>query len=265
MTDQDQEDQVEIGFNPGTPEDKYHTNDIKFETDQEDDILFEEETEIKDDAPGEDEQDHDSHRHHPPHSHSHHINLAKKRPFTKKLLDQIAELENSLEEANKDRDDYKDRFIRNLAEMDNYRKRVKKEKEEFQKYILADFLVDLLQVYDNLERALKAKCSPLHSISNDEKSIISGVEMILKQFSDLLKKYNVVEVEAMDKPFDPLVHNALSKTENPDVIEPTVVEVYQKGFLYNGKLLKPSLVKVAVPPEPETPNPDSNEPDENQE
>ena len=171
---------------------------------------------------------------------------AKKRPTVKKLQKELEEKEKEAEEAIKERDEFKDLYMRNLAEMDNFRKRVKKEKEDYQRYVLAEFLLELLQVYDNLERALKAKSND--NVSSDH-SIVSGVEMIYKQFSDLLKKYNVVEIDALGKSFDPNVHQALSKEEREDVVEPTVIEVYQKGFLYNGKLLKPTLTKVAIPME----------------
>jgi molecular chaperone GrpE len=181
---------------------------------------------------------------------------AQKKGAVKKLQEKIEELEESLETAEKDRDEFKDRYLRTLAEIDNFRKRVKKEKEEYQKYVLSEFLLDLLQVYDNLERALKAKTPSQKKenilnllVSEDEKSIISGVEMIYKQFSDLLKKYNVVEIEALNRPFDPNIHQALSKEEKEGIDEPTVIEVYQKGFMYNDKLLKPTLTKVAVPKE----------------
>jgi molecular chaperone GrpE len=176
---------------------------------------------------------------------------AKKKCSAKKPHHKIHELEETLQKVAVERDELKDKYLRGLAEIDNFRKRVKKEKEEFQKYVLGEFLVDLLQILDNLERALKAT-----SIEN-EKGIIAGVEIIRKQLLDLLKKYHVVEIDALGKHFDPVFHEALSKEERPGIATPTVVEVYQKGFTYNDKLLRPVLTKVAVPgandsePEPE--------------
>lgn len=183
-------------------------------------------------------------------------NKKKEKPAPKKIQHHVEELEKQVEALTLERDEFKDKYLRNMAEIDNFRKRVKKEKEEYQKYVLSEFLLDLLQVYDNLDRALKAKTpsekkeSVLSLLKDeDEKSIVSGVEMIFKQFNDLLKKYNVIEIPALQKPFDPNLHQALSKTESSEVTEPIVVEVYQKGFMYQGKLLKPSLVKVAIPME----------------
>lgn len=175
----------------------------------------------------------------------------KKKNAAKKPHHKLHELEETLQAVAGERDVLKDKYLRGLAEIDNFRKRVKKEKEEFQKYVLGEFLVDLLQIYDNLERALKAT-----NIDN-AKSIVAGVEIIRKQLLDLLKKYNVQEIDALGKHFDPAFHEALSKEERPGLSTPVVVEIYQKGFIYNDKLLRPVLTKVAVPgindgdPEPE--------------
>ncbi len=167
---------------------------------------------------------------------------SKKKHSEKKLLVKLKEQKKILETIIAERNDYKDKYLRNLAEVDNFRKRMKKEKDDFKRYILGDFLTSLLEVVDNIERALKVK-----SETSDESSIITGVEMIYKQVIDLLKKNNVVEIDAMGKPFDPNLHQALSKDESPDVEEPVIIEVYQRGFMYNDKLLRPVLAKVAVP------------------
>ena len=182
--------------------------------------------------------------------------VAKKKAITltaKKLQKKIKEQKEILEKVTKERDELEDKYLRSLAEMDNFRKRVKKEKEEFRKYVLGDFILMLLEVVDNLERALKAKTTsgknkPVlnMAVSEDEKSIISGVEMIYKQLMDLLKKNNLEEIDALGKIFDPTIHQALSKEEREQVTEPVVLGVYQKGFMYNDKLLRPTLVKVAV-------------------
>jgi molecular chaperone GrpE len=176
-----------------------------------------------------------------------------KKTAAKKTYHKLHELEETLQKVALERDELKDKYLRGLAEIDNFRKRVKKEKEEFQKYVLSEFLVDLLQIYDNLERALKAK-----GIEN-EKGIITGVEIIRKQLLDLLKKYHVVEIDALGKHFDPIFHEALSKEERSDIAQPVVVEIYQKGFTYNDKLLRPVLTKVAIPSE----NGNNQEPEKN--
>ncbi len=190
----------------------------------------------------------------------HHVEEAKEKPAksttkkkssTKKLQKKIDQLEEALETRTGERDDFRDKYLRSLAEVDNFRKRIKKEKEEFQKYVLGDFILGLLEVVDNFERALKAKMNTENT--NDEKSIISGVEMIYKQMMDLLKKNNVQEIDAQGKTFDPNIHQALSREEKEGIDDPIVLEVYQKGFNYNNKLLRPALVKVAVPIQEEEP------------
>jgi len=225
----EQENRVEISTTQGKPDDLH---------DDEDEV-HEDEEKIKDDHP---------HKKIP----------AKKRISAKHLQKELKEKENLLEKLKKENEEYNDKYLRTLADMDNFRKRVRKEKEDYQKYVLSEFLLDLIQVYDNLERALKAKTPAQKGesvltllVSEDEKSIISGVQMIYKQFSDLLKKYNVVEIDALGKHFDPNFHQALSKEEREGITEPIVLEVYQKGFMYNDKLLKAPLVKVAIPKEKE--------------
>jgi molecular chaperone GrpE len=165
----------------------------------------------------------------------------KKKNIAKKPHHKLHELEETLQKVAIERDEFKDKYLRGLAEIDNFRKRVKKEKEEFQKYVLGEFLIDLLQIYDNLERALKAT-----NVENT-KGVIAGVEIIRKQLLDLLKKYHVVEIDALGKYFDPAFHEALSKEERPGIAKPVVVEIFQKGFTYNDKLLRPVLTKVAIP------------------
>ncbi len=145
-----------------------------------------------------------------------------------------------------ERDEYKDKYLRTLAEMDNFRKRMKKEKDDYQKYVFADFLLELLPILDNLERALKS------SGAGETRGLADGVDIIRRQFTDHLKKYRVVEIEALGKEFDPTFHQALAREESGEVEVPTVSEVYQKGYLYHDRLLRPALTKVIVPAERDT-------------
>lgn len=167
---------------------------------------------------------------------------SKKPQIPKKIREQLKKQEEILKRVVKERDELKDKYLRNLAEVDNFRKRVKKEKEDYYQYALGEFLLSLLPIIDNLERALNSK-----ETAPDEKSILSGVEMIYKQLLDLLRKSNVEEIKSLNQPFDPNYHQALSKIEKEDLDEPLVVEVYQKGYRYHKKLLRPSLTKVAIP------------------
>ena len=166
-----------------------------------------------------------------------------KKTAAQKLQQQLNKQEEIIQLVVQERDEFKDKYLRNLAEIDNFRKRIKKEKDEFQKFILGEFLIELLPVIDNLERALKTS----HQPESNEKSIISGVEMIYKQLIDLLKKHGITEIESLNQPFDPKFHQALSKEEKEGISAPVIAEVYQKGYLYHDKLLRPTLVKVAIP------------------
>lgn len=178
-----------------------------------------------------------------------HDEAHRKKGAAKRSVHRPAEADAALHQAVAEREEFKDKYLRGLAEMDNFRKRMKKERDEFQKYVLSEILLDLLQVYDNLERALKAK-----SVEHD-KGLVAGVEIIRKQFLDLLKKYQVTEIEALGRTFDPARHEALSKEERAGISQPVVVEVYQKGFTYHDKLLRPALTKVAVPAGQPAPEP----------
>jgi len=165
-----------------------------------------------------------------------------KKASQKKMYLEFEKVHKELAEVVKERDELKDKYLRTLADFDNFRKRMRREKEEYQQFHLSDFLVELLPVFDNLERALR--------VQKDEtpnQSVLSGVEMIFKLLVDILKRFGVEEILAKEVPFDPTIHQALSKCEDQSVSEALVTEVYQRGFFYNGKLLRPALVRVALP------------------
>ena len=130
-----------------------------------------------------------------------------------------------------------DKYLRLAAEYDNYRKRTAKEKESLYGSAKADTVKPFLDVYDNLLRgaAQYAEGDPNRT----------GLEMICKQFVDVLAKLGVTEIDALGKPFDPALHNAVMHVEDEEIEESTVVEVFQKGFIMGDKVLRFSMVKVA--------------------
>lgn len=138
----------------------------------------------------------------------------------------------------KENRELKDRVVRTLADFENYRKRADREKQEYFKYALADTLRDLLPVLDNFDRALE------HAEEGDE--FHKGVLLIYKQLFDVLKKHGVRPIDEKLVKFDPNVHEAVVREENPDVPNHSVVDVLQKGYFLHDRLLRPALVKVAV-------------------
>jgi molecular chaperone GrpE len=137
--------------------------------------------------------------------------------------------------------DLRDRSIRTLADFENYRRRAEREREDLKRYAIGDALRELLPVVDNLQRALAA--------GGTVDDLKTGVELTLRQFTDLLRQRGVVEVPALGAPFDPAVHEAVARVDDATVTVPTVVDELQRGYTLHGKLLRPALVRVAMPAE----------------
>jgi molecular chaperone GrpE len=138
------------------------------------------------------------------------------------------------------------------AEFDNYRKRVQREHETLTAYGNEKLLRALLPVLDNLERALAQGASPV--VGATAEAILSGVRMTYELFLSELRKFGVEQFEAAGKPFDPSLHEAVAHLPAPGVEEGTVVAEARKGYLLNGRLLRPAQVAVAgggVPAEEE--------------
>jgi molecular chaperone GrpE len=145
----------------------------------------------------------------------------------KKLKEEIEEL--------------KQEYLRQVADKENLRKRLEREKSEYYQYALSEFISELLGVLDNLERSLKS------DEKKDAESLKQGVEMIYKQLVDLLNKYGVKPIEIKDKIFNPHLHQAFITEESEDTDEPQVSEELQRGYKLHERLLRPSLVKVVLP------------------
>lgn len=131
-----------------------------------------------------------------------------------------------------------DRSMRTLADFDNFRKRVERERREQRLYAGRDVLRDVLSVVDNLERALAA--------DGGVEELREGVELIARQTTDLLKQHGVEKVDSEGR-FDPSAHEAVVRHESEEVDEPTIVKQLQAGYWHHEQLLRPALVEVAVP------------------
>lgn len=136
-------------------------------------------------------------------------------------------------------DELYDKYLRVLAEYDNYKKRTQKEKDEIYNLAVAETIEKLLPVADNLERAIAA-------LDENEKSEFSeGVKMVSKQFFEILSKMGVVEIEALGEQFDPNIHNAVMHVDDDECDTNVVVEQFMKGYKYKEKVIRHSMVKVA--------------------
>ena len=136
-----------------------------------------------------------------------------------------------------------DKYLRLAAEFDNYKKLSQRERSETSKFANENILRDLLPIIDNLERAIKAaKNAP----SGD--GLVRGVELTLKQFTEVLAKFGVQAVPSIGTPFDPTRHQAVARVETSDLPENHVIEEFQKGYLLHDRILRPAMVSVATTP-----------------
>ena len=140
--------------------------------------------------------------------------------------------------ANAAPDEFRDRYLRAIADFDNFRKRTDREKADFFRYAMAGVLKDLLPVLDNFDRALE------HAEEGDE--FHKGVLLIYKQLFDVLQRHGLRPIDEAGVPFDPNIHEAVVREEDPSVPNHAVVAILQKGYFLYDRLLRPALVKVAV-------------------
>lgn len=164
---------------------------------------------------------------------------------------EIEELRARVDDLAKERDDLKARLLRKQADMENFRKRKEREKEEMRKYGSDKLVLDLLPAIDNLERALD------HAEKTaEESSIADGVRMVYKQLQSSMIKHGISSFESVGERFDPQRHEAIQQVETSEYETNTVMQEYQKGYFIHDRLLRPSLTVVAkyvAPPEPEEP------------
>ena len=135
-------------------------------------------------------------------------------------------------------DEFKDRYMRTLADFENYRKRADREKSDFYKYALQGVLKELLPILDNFDRALE------HAEEGDD--FHKGVLLIYKQLLDVLRKNGVKPIDEAGVKFDPNIHEGVIREDDASVPSQTVTAVLQKGYFLHDRLLRPAMVKVAV-------------------
>jgi len=156
-----------------------------------------------------------------------------------RLCEELEEFKRKMTEKDEQLQAMTDRLKRLQADFENYKKRVAREREEFARLVEDQFLLKLLPIYDNMERAFRS-----YDHNNDKESFIEGMERIFAQFSRFLKDEGVRPIEALGRPFDPLLHEALLSVET-DGPPNVVLEEFERGYMRAERVLRPSRVKVS--------------------
>ncbi|HOJ11210.1 MAG TPA: nucleotide exchange factor GrpE [Clostridiales bacterium] len=157
-----------------------------------------------------------------------------------KLSTELENVKSELEEKLAKCDEYLNMLQRTAAEFDNFKKRTQKEKDALSKEVVCDTVSAFIPVADNLERAMKA-------IDNDcnYKTVIEGIELVYRQFMEVLEHLGVEEINCIGEKFNPELHNAVMHVDDEAHGDNEVVEVFQKGYIMKDKVIRHSVVKVA--------------------
>lgn len=163
----------------------------------------------------------------------------KDKKVLKAIEKQLADALKAADDAQKEREAVNDTYLRMMAEYDNFRKRVQKEKENLYTDGMSEAVEKLLPVLDNLDRAAAIE------VTNDEaKAVLEGVNKVLDQAKEIFEKMGVTEIPAKGEKFDPELHNAVMHENDPDSDESIVTEVFMKGYKMGDKVIRYSMVKV---------------------
>ena len=154
-----------------------------------------------------------------------------------------AENANEVERLTLEVSETRDRYLRAVAEMDNMRKRLEREKQEFLRFSCEPILKDMIPVLDSLEKALPGEGHP----ESGAAAYLEGVAMVKRQLLQTLAKHGLEPVEAVGKGFDPNYHQAIQQIESETVTVETVATEFAKGYSLHGRLIRPSMVSVWVP------------------
>ena len=141
--------------------------------------------------------------------------------------------------------DYKDKWIRAHAEIDNVRRRLEKEKEETAKYAITRLARDIVNVGDNFQRAIAAVPAGATEQDSALKSLVEGVTMTEREFLNILERFGIKRIQPANEPFNPHMHQAVMEMERPDITAGTVVQVFQAGYTIEDRCLRPAMVAVS--------------------
>lgn len=158
----------------------------------------------------------------------------------------LKELKDALEQSQQEAASLKDQFLRANAEMENMKRRFERDKQNLLQFGLENLMSDVLPVLDSMEKALLEN-SPSSDLPREELSVIEGMMLVKKQIFSTLEKHGLKPITALNQPFDPNLHQAIKKVDSMDVDNETVVEEFARGYTLNGRLLRASVVAVAVP------------------
>ena len=156
--------------------------------------------------------------------------------------DQEEQTVNEVEELQQKLSTLGEQLLREQAEMQNVRRRAQRDVESAHKFALEKFATELLSVVDKLERAI----GDIDAEDESQKAVAEGLELTLKTFIDVLTKHSVVPVDPEGQPFDADLHQAVSMVPNAEVEPNTVINVFQKGYTLNGRLIRPAMVVVST-------------------
>ena len=154
---------------------------------------------------------------------------------------EVEEIDSKVEALEQELAEAREQALRAAAEVQNIRRRAEQDVEKAHKFALEKFVNDMLPVADNLERAIDASSAD----GADLNAVKEGVELTLKSLVDALKRHKVEPVDPAGEPFDPQLHQAMTMVENPDVEPNSVIDVFQKGYTLNGRLVRPAMVVVS--------------------
>ncbi|MDD6646880.1 MAG: nucleotide exchange factor GrpE [Firmicutes bacterium] len=162
---------------------------------------------------------------------------AEEKETTETSVDEQTEAPEKTEDSKEPEEDADTRYIRLMADFQNYKKRVEKEKKDLYSYASEKLVAEMLPVLDNFERALEQEAGG--------DGFKEGMDMIFRQLKDVLEKAGLAEIAALDEEFDPNFHNAVMTEDSEQYESGKVSGVMQKGYTLNGKVIRPSMVKVA--------------------